>query len=147
MGNITLTTKEYEELKYKAEMYGTLWTQIKHGFKVSYNKSSWRPIGITFDPEWTEEQQRELAYSIGLKVSRLGQEAFEKIFEDQSYVFDFITMNLDDMSYSGRLYKGQWDLRELSEEFANAYGQVEYEHEMALKEEKQTVEDEQEDEE
>lgn len=140
MGNITLTTREYEVLKHQADMYSILWLQIKEGFKVTYDGSNWRPVGIKFEPDWTEEQQRELASNIGLKLSRLGDEAFEKLLKDENCVLDLENLCLDDMPYGGRLYKGQWDLREMSEEFANAYGQAEIERDLALEQKKAEAE-------
>jgi hypothetical protein len=136
MGNITLTTKEYEELKHQANMYSTLWLQIKSAFKVSYDGSNWRPVGIKFEPDWTEEQQKDLAYCIGLKLSRLNSDAFAWMSEHEECVLDLEQLCIDDMPYGGRLYKGQWDLREMSEEFANAYGQAEVERELALEQKK-----------
>ena len=140
MGNITLTTKEYEELKHQANMYSNLWLQIKSAFEVSYDGSTWRPVGIQFKPDWSEEQQRELAYCIGLKLSHLPSDAFAWLYDHEYCVLDFEDLGLDDLPYNGRLYKGQWNLREMSEEFANAYGQAEVEKELALEQKKAEIE-------
>jgi hypothetical protein len=121
MASITLTTKEFNELEAKAELYDQLMDCIVEAYKVEVApSSSWRPVSIDFKPEWPKDIVGRIVQSVGKKLSE-SAEAMDYLVKNEECVLDLEERRVDSLSYSERLYYGQYNLLECSEEFSTEY--------------------------
>lgn len=125
MAQITMSNQEYNALQHKADLFDTLFRQLMSNYKVTFNKdSSWRPVRIENMPVYDDELEQRIVTVVADQLAE-DEDAMIWLVKEGEYIFDVHQSNTCSSNWENRLYKGQYDMRELSNAFKKAWQEAE----------------------
>jgi hypothetical protein len=120
MAQVTMSNQEYNALQRKADMFDTLFAQVLSNYKVVVEDSRWRSVWIDHRPEFDIDVEKHIVKSIAEQFVS-NERAMNFLATEDEYIFDMRTSSITNPGWDNRLYQGQYDMRELSEEFKQAW--------------------------
>ena len=125
MAQVTMSNQEYNALQHKADLFDTLFRQLVNNYKVTFNtESSWRPVMIENTPAFDTELEQRIVTVIADQLAEI-EDAMDWLVKEGEYIFDVAQSNTSNPRWENRLYKGQYDMRELSKAFKAAWQEAE----------------------
>lgn len=121
MAQVTMSNQEYNALQHKADLFDTLFRQLVSNYKVTFEKdSTWRPVSIVNTPEFDKELEQRIVTVIADQLAE-NEDAMDWLVQEEEYIFDVLQSTTLNPRWENRLYKGQYDMRELSKAFKAAW--------------------------
>lgn len=125
MAQVTMSNQEYNALQHKADLFDTLFRQLVSNYKVTFEKSStWRPVKIENIPAFDKELEQRIVTVVADQLAE-NEDAMDWLVKEEEYIFDVTYSNTSNPKWENRLYKGQYDMRELSKAFKAAWQEAE----------------------
>jgi hypothetical protein len=125
MAQVTMSNQEYNALQHKADLFDTLFRQLVSNYKVSFDEDgSWRPVRIENTPAFDTELEQRIVTVIADQLAA-NEDAMDWLVREEEYIFDVPQSNTSNPRWENRLYKGQYDMRELSKAFKAAWQEAE----------------------
>jgi hypothetical protein len=125
MAQVTMSNQEYNALQHKADLFDTLFRQLVSNYKVTFETdSTWRPVRIENTPEFDNELEQRIVTVIADQLAA-NEDAMDWLVSEEEYIFDVHQGNTANPRWENRLYKGQYDMRELSKAFKAAWQEAE----------------------
>lgn len=125
MAQVTMSNQEYNALQHKADLFDTLFSQLVSNYKVTFETdSTWRPVRIENTPEFDSELEQRIVTVIADQLAA-NEDAMNWLVSEEEYIFDVSQSNTANPRWENRLYKGQYDMRELSKAFKAAWQEAE----------------------
>ena len=125
MAQVTMSDQEYNALQHKADLFYTLFRQLVNNYKVTFKKdSTWRPVVIENTPAFDKELEQRIVTVIADQLAE-NEDAMDWLVKEEEYVFDVTYSSTTNPRWENRLYKGQYDMRELSKAFKAAWQEAE----------------------
>lgn len=121
MAQVTMSNQEYNALQHKADLFDTLFRQLVNNYKVTFEKdSTWRPVRIENTPEYDPELEQRIVTVIADQLAT-DEDAMDWLVKEEEYTFDVPQGVTANPRWENRLYRGQYDMRELSKAFQAAW--------------------------
>lgn len=125
MAQVTMSNQEYNALQHKADLFDTLFRQLVSNYKVTFEtNSTWRPVSIVNTPEFDKELEQRIVTVIADQLAA-NEDAMNWLVKEEEYIFDVLQSTTLNPRWDNRLYKGQYDMRELSKAFKAAWQEAE----------------------
>lgn len=125
MAQVTMSNQEYNALQHKADLFDTLFRQLVSNYKVTFETdSTWRPVSIVNTPEFDKELEQRIVTVIADQLAA-NKDAMDWLVKEEEYIFDVLQSTTLSPRWENRLYKGQYDMRELSKAFKTAWQEAE----------------------
>lgn len=125
MAQVTMSNQEYNALQHKADLFDTLFRQLVSNYKVTFETdATWRPVRIVNTPEFDKELEQRIVTVIADQLAE-NEDAMDWLVKEKEYIFDVSQSNTSNPSWENHLYKGQYDMRELSKAFKAAWQEAE----------------------
>ena len=125
MAQVTMSNQEYNALQHKADLFDTLFRQLVNNYKVTFDtEPSWRPVMIENTPAFDTELEQRIVTVIADQLAEI-EDAMDWLVKEGEYIFDVAQSNTSNPRWENRLYKGQYDMRELSKAFKAAWQEAE----------------------
>lgn len=125
MAQVTMSNQEYNALQHKADLFDTLFRQLVSNYKVTFEtNSTWRPIRIENTPAFDKELEQRIVTVIADQLAE-NEDAMDWLVKEEEYIFDVAYSSTSNPRWENRLYKGQYDMRELSKAFKAAWQEAE----------------------
>lgn len=125
MAQVTMSNQEYNALQHKADLFDTLFRQLVSNYKVTFETdSTWRPVSIVNTPEFDKELEQRIVTVIADQLAA-NEDAMNWLVKEEEYIFDVLQSTTLNPRWDNRLYKGQYDMRELSKAFKTAWQEAE----------------------
>lgn len=136
MAQVTMSNQEYNALQHKADLFDTLFRQLVSNYKVTFETdSTWRPVRIENTPAFDDELEQRIVTVIADQLAE-NEDAMDWLVREEEYIFDVSQSNTSNPRWENRLYKGQYDMRELSKAFKAAWQEAEKRVNVETKDEK-----------
>lgn len=125
MAQVTMSNQEYNALQHKADLFDTLFRQLVNNYEVTFDtEPSWRPVMIKNTPVFDTELEQRIVTVIADQLAEI-EDAMDWLVKEGEYIFDVAQSNTSNPRWENRLYKGQYDMRELSKAFKAAWQEAE----------------------
>lgn len=125
MAQVTMSNQEYNALQHKADLFDTLFRQLVSNYKVTFKTdSTWGPVRIENTPAFDTELEQRIVTVIADQLAA-NEDAMNWLVSEEEYIFDVSQSNTANLRWENRLYKGQYDMRELSKAFKAAWQEAE----------------------
>ena len=125
MAQVTMSNQEYNALQHKADLFDTLFRQLVSNYKVTFEtNSTWRPVKIVNTPAFDKELEQRIVTVIADQLAE-NEDAMDWLVKEEEYIFDVSYSSTSNPRWENRLYKGQYDMRELSKAFKAAWQEAE----------------------
>lgn len=125
MAQVTMSNQEYNALQHKADLFDTLFRQLVSNYKVTFETdATWRPVSIVNTPEFDKELEQRIVTVIADQLAA-NEDAMNWLVKEEEYIFDVLQSTTLNPRWDNRLYKGQYDMRELSKAFKAAWQEAE----------------------
>lgn len=125
MAQVTMSNQEYNALQHKADLFDTLFRQLVSNYKVTFETdATWKPVRIENTPAFDNELEQRIVKVIADQLAE-NEDAMDWLVKEKEYIFDVSQSNTSNPSWENRLYKGQYDMRELSKAFKAAWQEAE----------------------